>query len=391
MHVGLNLIFLEPGETGGMEIVARKLIPALVEVRKDIRLTAFVSRDAAGAADAPWGELVPAVTVPVRARSRADRVRGEQQLLPLLARRAGVDIVHSLASTGPAWGRFRRVVTVHDLIYRFYPEAHTPVRALAMRVLVPLAAHTAHRVTADSESTREDLVRYLRVRRDKIDVVPLGVSAPTVTPTPGEELRRRLDLGEGRLLLAVGAKRPHKNLMRLLDALARIPAERRPLLVLPGYTMEGHDRELEQHASQLGVSAHVRIPGWVSESDLEGLYDLASVAVVPSLYEGFGLAVLEAMARGTPVACSNRSSVPEVAGDAALLFDPENPVEIADAVERLLGNEREAERLSRAGRKRAEAFTWEQTARMMAATYERALASRRRKSASSGESSTTNS
>jgi hypothetical protein len=117
VHIGLNLVFLVPGETGGMEIYARELIPELLaNAPPAMRFTAFVSREAARAEGAPWGELLPALTVPVHARSRAQWVLGEQAPLPLMAARAGVDLLHSLASTAPLWGRYRRVTTVHDLI-----------------------------------------------------------------------------------------------------------------------------------------------------------------------------------------------------------------------------------------------------------------------------------
>ncbi len=177
MHVGLNLIFLVPGETGGMEVAARELIPALVKAAPDVRFTAFVNREAAAAKDGPWGELLPAVTVPVNARNRVQWVRGEQLLLPRLAARAGVDLVHSLASTAPAWGRFRRVVTVHDLIYARFPEAHAGIRDLGMKLLVPLGVRRSDRVIVDSHSTQRDLVELLRTPAERIDVVPLGIGA----------------------------------------------------------------------------------------------------------------------------------------------------------------------------------------------------------------------
>jgi hypothetical protein len=126
-HVGLNMVFLVPSETGGMEVAARELIPALLaEAPPGMRFTAFINREAA-AGSGPWGELLPAVTVPVNARNRAQWVLGEQTLLPRLAARAGVDLVHSLASTAPLWGRFRKVVTVHDLIYARFPDAHSRI------------------------------------------------------------------------------------------------------------------------------------------------------------------------------------------------------------------------------------------------------------------------
>ena len=381
MHVGLNLIFLVPGETGGMEIVARELIPELVAAAPEHRFTAFINREAANAKDAPWGEVVPAVTVPVNARNRAAWVLGEQALLPRLAARERVDLVHSLASTSPAWGRFRRVVTVHDLIYRRYPETHGGLRGLGMRALVPLGARRSHRVIADSQSTRDDLISLLGIARERIDVVALGTRIERTREPSSEDraaaaaaTRARFELGDRPLLLTLSAKRPHKNLVTLIDALALIPIERRPVLVLPGYPTP-YELDLRAHAAAVGVQADVRFPAWVSDAELEGLWAVADAFVFASLYEGFGLPVLEAMARGVPVACSDRSSLPEVAGDAALLFDPEAPGAIAVAIGRLLDDMGLVERLRAAGLARARRFSWERTARGTLESYRRALTS----------------
>ena len=373
MHVGLNLIFLVPGETGGMEVAARELIPALLAAAPaGMRFTAFINREAAAAADGPWGELLPAVTVPVSARNRVQWVLGEQALLPPLATRSRVGLMHSLASTAPLWGPFRRVVTVHDLIYAHFPEAHSGIRERGIRLLVPAAARRSARVIADSHSTREDLISLLGIPPERIDVVPLGLgSVQRGQPLPERETRERFDLGSRAVLLSLSAKRPHKNLAALIDALALIAPERRPLLVLPGYPT-WHERELRDRADSAGVSADVRFLGWVSAAELEGLWAIARGFVFPSLYEGFGLPVLEAMARGVPVACSNASSLPEVAGDAALLFEPSDERAIAQALERLLGDPAEPERLRARGLQRAREFTWERTARLTLASYERA-------------------
>ena len=373
-HIGLNLIFLVPGETGGMEVAARELIPALLEqAPAGMRFTAFVNREAAAAKDGPWGELLPAVTVPVNARNRVQWVLGEQTLLAPLAMRAGVDLVHSLASTAPLWGRFRRVVTVHDLIYARFPEAHTGIRDKGMKVLVPQAARRSDRVIADSQSTRDDLVRMLGVRAEKIDVVPLGLGGVRrATPIGEREVRARFDLGERRVLLSLSAKRPHKNLLVLIGALARIPPEDRPVLVLPGYPT-AHEAELRARAASEGVADDVRFPAWVSAEELEGLWALAEAFVFPSLYEGFGLPVLEAMARGVPVACSNASSLPEVAGAAALLFDPSDESAIAEALLRLLDDPTLREQLRARGLGRVSEFTWQRTARLTLESYRRAL------------------
>ncbi|HEX3392549.1 MAG TPA: glycosyltransferase family 1 protein [Solirubrobacteraceae bacterium] len=374
MHVGLNLIFLVPGETGGMEVAARELIPALVDAAPEgVSFTAFINREAAAAKDGPWGELLPAVTVPVNARNRVQWVRGEQMLLPRLAARHGVDLVHSLASTAPARGRFCRVVTVHDLIYARFPEAHAGIRDVGMRLLVPLATRRSDRVIVDSQSTGDDLVELLGTPRERIDVVPLGLgSVRRGEPAPEQTVRERFSLGERRIALSLSAKRPHKNLAALIDALALIPAERRPFLVLPGYPT-AYEAELRERAAAAGLADDVRFLGWVESELIEGLWSIADVFVYPSLYEGFGLPVLEAMARGVPVACSNASSLPEVAGDAALLFEPRDVSAIAQAIERVLSDPAQAQRLRADGLARVQLFGWQRTARATLDVYRRAL------------------
>jgi len=369
-HIGLNLVFLVPGETGGMEVYARELIEAMVAVAPGLRITAFVNREAA---EARWTDTVPTVTVPVRARRRAEWVRGEQALLPGLAARAGVDLLHSLASTAPARGRFRRVATIHDLHYRTIPEAHLGLVGLGMRVLVPLAARRSQLVITGSETSRSELVSLLGVAAEKIQVIPHGVGAqPRVEALPEGELRGRLGLGDRPVVLSVSAKRPHKNLPRLIEALAAVPAPERPVLVVPGYPTS-HEDELRAQAARLGVSEDLRLLGWVDAEELEGLYEAAVCVVYPTLAEGFGLPVLEAMRRGVPVACSGTGAVREVAAGGALLFDPLRTDAITAAMQTLLADRSERERLRAAGLARAAQFTWERSARGHLAAYERVL------------------
>jgi glycosyltransferase involved in cell wall biosynthesis len=374
-HIGLNLIFLVPGETGGMEIAARELIGALLaEAPAGMRFTVFVNREgAANGLAAPWGAQLTAVTVPVNARNRMQWVLGEQALLPRLAARVGVDLVHSLASTAPLRGRFRRVVTVHDLIYARFPEAHAGIRDLGMKALVPAAARRSDRVIADSLSTRADLIELVGLTSERIDVVPLGFGAPRrEQPLSEGEVRARHGLLDRRVVLGLSAKRPHKNLAGLIDALARLSAEERPVLVLPGYPT-AHEHDLRVRARMRGVDGDVRFLAWVSDAELETLWALADAFVFPSLYEGFGLPILEAMARGVPVACSDAASLPEVAGEAALLFDPRDPVAIAAALKRLLDDPALAADLIARGRERVREFTWQRTARLTLDSYARAL------------------
>jgi glycosyltransferase involved in cell wall biosynthesis len=356
-----------------METYARELVPRLAQ-RADVRVTCLVNREAADAGGGPWGQACPLEVVPVHARNRLEWVRGEQQYVPRMAARIGADVVHSLASTAPLWGRAARVTTIHDLNYIVVPEAHFGVRGLGMRALVPAAARRSRRIIVDAASTKRDLTERLGTPADKIDVVALGVSQePATEPVDAGQLRARLGLGERPVALSVSAKRPHKNLARLLDALAAIAPDRRPALVVPGAPTP-YEAVLRDHAQRVGVAGDVVWPAWLSTAELEGLYALATLVVFPSLYEGFGLPVLEAMARGVPVATSNRSSLPEVAGDAALLFDPEDTDAIRATIERVLSDPRERVRLRDAGQERARSFTWERTADLTVAVYERALA-----------------
>jgi len=368
VKVALNLSFLAPGETGGMEVYARELARALAE-RDDLEVVLLANR----LLDDAWPP-VERVELPVDPRRRVEWVLGDQVHAPRAAARAGADVVHSLASTAPATGRVTRVVTIHDLNYKLVPDTHFGARGLGMRVLVPLAARSARRILVDAAATREDLAVHLGTPRGKVDVAPLAARVPPdPEATPERVLRERLGLGERRVVLSPSAKRPHKNLPALFQALAALDEPLRPALVVPGYPTP-HETELRALAVELGIGDLVRLPPWLPAADLEGLYRTAHCAVLPSLYEGFGLPVLEAMARGVPVACSNRSSLPEVAGDAALLFDPADVDAIRAALERLLLDSELAERLRAAGRAQAARFTWERTAELTVECYRRALA-----------------
>ena len=365
-RVGLNLLFLVPGETGGSEIYARNLVPKLAEERPDLELVAFVNREGAGL------DLGPVRVVPleVSGRGRVRRIVAEQRRLPRLVREHGVQLLHSLGTTAPSRAGAVNVVTLLDVIYARHPEAHTRAMRLGMRLLVPRAARSADRLIAISEAAAAEITELLDVPRDRIDVTHLG-GKPTGPATPEPELRSRLGLGDGRLILSVSARRPHKNLPRLLQAFALLDSQPAPTLVLPGYPTE-FEGEIEGEVGRLGIADRVRILGWTEDEDLEGLYRAATCFVFPSLAEGFGLPVLEAMQRGVPVACSNSSSLPEVAGDAARYFDPLDTSEIAAALEELLGDPAKRSEFAEAGRRRARLFSWERTARETAASYERA-------------------
>jgi glycosyltransferase involved in cell wall biosynthesis len=214
-----------------------------------------------------------------------------------------------------------------------------------------------------------DLRRYLGLPAEAIDVFPLGPGQlPQTAVVQESEIRARYGLGSRPFALSVSSSWPHKNLAGLIDALALLPRAERPLVVVPGRTTR-FGPELQRRAVERNVADEYRPIGWVSPAELEALYAAAACVVFPSLYEGFGLPVLEAMRRGVPVVCSNAGALTEVAGSAALLFDPRSPSEIAVAIRRVLRDPDEACRLRAAGIERAALFTWEETARRTLASY----------------------
>ena len=371
--IGLNLTFLAPGDTGGMEVHARSLVPELVRAWPAARFVGFCASELAGER---W-DGVDLRPLRLSARTRWARTAGEQTLLPAAARAAGVDLLHSPANTMPAWSPGRSVTTIHDVIHARFPETHSGARARGLAALVRLSVRRADRLIAISHATKRDLVEHLGADPGRVDVVPNGPGIdPVARPTPEAQLRARLGLGDAPVVLSVSAKRPHKNLARLIEALAGLTGragEPAPVLVVPGYA-NPHEAELREVAARHGVGDRVRFTGWTDDADLEGLYATASVMAFPSLMEGFGLPVLEARRRGVPVACSATTALPEVAGDAALLFDPESVEEIRDAVARLLADGALRAELAERGRRRAELFSWRRAAEGTVASYRRALA-----------------
>jgi glycosyltransferase involved in cell wall biosynthesis len=374
VHVGLNLAFLVPGEGGGRETHARELALALAETRPDLRLTSFVGRDARGRSGF-WREVGRVVSLPITPRSRPQWAWAELAAVPVAAARAGVDVLHSPANLGPITGPFARVLTLHDLLYRRHPELLTPAMRWGTEALLPAAARRAHRVVTVSRASRDEIVAELGIPSERIDVVPNGVTSPAAGDAAAA--RTRLAAGDRQIALSVASDLPHKNLASLLDALALIPSDERPVLALAGHGTDGP--RLRDHALFLGVEEDLRLIGAVSVRELEDLYAAADVLVTTTRYEGFGIPILEAMARGVPVACSDLPVLREIAGEAARWLDPDEPGTVAGAIRELLGGGPEAGRLREAGLERARRFSWKAAAAATAASYERALyASRNR-------------
>jgi len=292
------------------------------------------------------------------------------------AQRAGVDLLHLPAALGPVRGRLPTVVTIHDLSVLHAPRDFRPWFRYYARVVIPRLARRAARVITVSEATRRDVLEHLGLPEERVVAVPNGVA---ISPQPSAVSERQPATGPydlpTRYILAVGTLEPRKNLLRLFEAvrlLAERPATKDVVLVhAGGYGWLADD--ILKAARSPALRGRVRLLGFVAEEHLTCLYHQARLLAYPSLFEGFGLPVLEAMASGCPVVTSDRSSLPEVAGDAAVLVDPESVEAIAEGIRRVWEGDALAGDLTARGLARAQLFSWERTARLTADVYESVL------------------
>ena len=372
MKVGLNLLFLGPG-AGGVGRYAVELAKALSD-RDDLELELFVTGEGLSVLASQGYEGGARIRrLPVDRSGRAGYLAASFLGVPALASSCRLDVLHSPANVGPVHAPgVACVVTVHDLIWmRYGTDWDSPGAVSSMERSTMLTVPRARRLITDSEASKTDLVTLLGIDGGRIDVVPLGVQVETAVACTGEaELRKRLEIGAGRVVLCVAQKRPYKGQERLIRALPDLPEDL--VLVLPGASTD-YEAHLRRLVEELGLQSRVVFPDWVSDEDLEGLYRLATCFALASEIEGFGLPVLEAMARGLPVACSERSSLPEVAGGAAVMFDPGDQGAVTGVLERLVDDERLRGRLIANGLERAGEFTWRRTAQETVDSYRRAM------------------
>ena len=285
------------------------------------------------------------------------------------------DLVHASNSVVPHVGGLPSVVTVQDITFMSHPEVHSKLSRFHLRQMVPRACKRAKLVIVPSRATAEELALRTGIHPARMRVVPDGYDEERFTPREGPDDAAALERYGIRppFLLFLGTLEPRKNLLRLLDAFALLRGQGIPhRLVLAGGLGWGYRPVLDRLASE-GLEGHVLRVGRVLDRDLPALYRKAAAVVYPSLFEGFGLPVLEAMACGTPVVTSNTSSLPEVAGDAALTVAPDDVRALAEAMRRAVTDEAVARRLRAAGPVQAARFTWHETARATLAVYQEAI------------------
>lgn len=352
---------------GGTSRYTVQLVHALAALETGDELILLESRR--GTVDLMW----PATARRLRLATPPHH-RFEQIALPLELLRLPADLLHSPDFIPPFRRRYRSVITIHDLAFLRYPHLLTPESARYYGQ-VGRAVESADQIIAVSEATRRDLLELLPADPDRVTVVHEAASPDCRPLDPVEVERWRSELGLPReFVLFVGTLEPRKNLPTLLKAFSRVGKDCRvPLVVVGGrgWLCE----EVFATRDALGLNQEVLFAGTVPGKQLVYYYNCATCLVLPSLYEGFGLPVLEAMACGTPVIVSNLSSLPEIAGDAAITVDPTDVDGLAGALAVLLSDEELRARLRRLGIKRAGSFSWERAARETMEVYRKAVQS----------------
>jgi len=364
MRIGIDARIVQYSR-GGIRSYVVHLLEALAQLGGDLDYRVLYSRrrDQALAANSD----LPSVGCWTPSHHRFER-----WALGVEIARLGLDLLHSPDSIPPSFGYGRSVITVHDLNFLYYPRFLTAESRRYYNDQIEWAVERADHILADSYATQSDLVSLLAVPEEKITVVHLAADA-SFRPLPAETARQgaaQYDLEPGYLLF-VGTLEPRKNVPGLLLAYRKLLDDgvvEKPLVLVggKGWLYE----EVFERTAALGLADHVRFLHHVPDCDLPALYAAAGALAMPSFYEGFGLPALEAMSCGTPVVVADRSSLPEVVGDAGLLVDPDDPEDIAAGLVSVLNDEVEQGRLRRAGLERADEFSWRRVARETQTVYE---------------------
>lgn len=312
------------------------------------------------------------VLPPWHTESPLQRILWEQIVWPFEARKYGLDLLHSMAFVTPVWQPRPTMLTVYDLSFIHFPDRFPPLKRFYLQSQTRRSCRHARRVVTISESGRQDVHRYFDVPLEQIDVVQPGVDE-TFRPCQREEIdkfRERLQLPD-QFLLHVGTLQPRKNIPILIDALARLDRPELPLVLVGGkgwqYT------EIFERIAALGMNKQVRLTGYVPDEELPMWYNAASALLFPSVYEGFGLPIVQAMACGTPVIAADTSSIPEAAGDAALLFAPGDLETLVGHLSLVLDNEEQSATMRERGLAHSSQFTWKRAGEKMASSFLSAL------------------
>lgn len=366
--VAVNLLWCVPGEVGGSEQYLVRQMLGLAQQPPEFRPTLYCLPEFR-AVHPELVALFPTVAAPISGKQRPRRVLSENTWLRRRTKTA--DLVHHGGGTAPVLGHGPIVLTIHDLQYLTHPEYLTATKRRYLEWSIPRSVARATVVTVPTDYVRRTVVDAFGTDPDQVAVVPHGVEPSLGADAPSSlELRRDYELGSGRILVFPAITHPHKGHRFLLDVMAEHWTDPDLRLVLLGGAGLA-DEQVSADIERLGLSQRVVRTGRVPESHRDGLVALADALVFPSEYEGFGAPVVEAMALGTPVICSDQQALAEVVGDAGLVL-PRTRDAWAGALDRL---DESADEMRFAGLRRAAAFTTERSGAALADAYRLALGS----------------
>ena len=359
---------------GGLGRYASELLRALLQIDRANDYHAFYSKLGAGEQVDPALDRLPAHTLGLPAKPwRMGVLLAELAHIPMDTWLPPCDLFHATEHLLPPLQRAGSVFTIHDLIFLRFPEYHLPLNRWYLSLMLPRFLRRADALIAVSENTKRDVVKLMQIPPDKITVIYEGVN-PAYKPLDDraarDRVREKYNL-PAEYILCFATLEPRKNLLTLLDAYHALLARDQ---AVPALVLAGRKGWLYQpifaRVHELGLEDRVHFTDWVAEQDAPVIMNMASVFVFPSLYEGFGLPPLEAMACGTPLICSNASSLPEVVGAGGLLFEPRDVGALANALARVLADAELRAQLRGRGIEQARKFTWERAARETLAVYQ---------------------
>lgn len=301
-----------------------------------------------------------------------NRFLWEQFSLPIYIRKQGIDVLHSPGFVLPFLSKAKNVLTIADMTFINYPEVHTLLKRAYFSLLMPPSIRKADMVLAISESTKKDAVKLVNVNPKKIKVTHLayGEEFKVMDKKKAKVFARTMYGIDSPFIIFVGMIEPRKNLIRIFEAFSEMKKEGIPhKLVIVGKTGWKYEK-IFKSVDRLNLGKDVIFAGYIPDSDLAILYNAAEMLAYACLYEGFGIPILEAMACGCPVVTSNLSSMPEIAGDAALLVDPKEVQQIKSAMDRLIKDKKLRKDMIKKGLKRSSQFSWQRCARETIKAYE---------------------
>ncbi len=364
MRIGINALYLLPGMVGGSEVYIRNLVKFITRATSKHEFFIFVNSETKGVFDR-LGPALNVVECNVRARSRIKRIFYEQIILPVKVRGIKIDVLFSAGMTAPFLCPAKSVLAIYDLQHINQPRNFSWKYLPFLRGIMYLSAKSADRIVAISNAVKRDIVRHYNIPEQRVFVTHLAADKTVFHPRGEKEqmdARKRLDLPD-RYLLYLASSLPHKNYERLLSAFKEVRDSEPGIKLLLAGARDYGGGEIKEKIQGLGLSKDVVFLGWLPFEDIPLVYSGASLFVFPSLHEGFGIPVVEAMATGTPVVCSSIEVLKEVAADAAVFVDPFSARDIARGILLVLRDRALREGIVKKGVKRAAEFSWENTAK----------------------------